>query len=493
MHTHPIHLLPTCPCYDFYVLKLKEFLKNKKYFLLISLSVLVFLPALFNFFSADDWFHLRLVQINSCQEFLNFFSFGKTDQSAAFYRPMSTQLFFFGFYKLFGLNSIFYFGFGLVLFGLIIWNLIKFLEELKFEKKTIWVATLIYGLSASNFARINFVSAYQELLVGLFTLLGLRFYIKKNWWFVVFGIMALLSKETAIIFGGLMMLVDWKLKENPFKKIKYYLPIVLSSIIYLVLRFGIFKTVQGDSYIWDFGLKKVLNTTMWYGFWSIGIPEFMVDYVGSGLRVVPKFFSDFGIWAKIFLSEIGVLFLSILGLIIFGIKKLGKNLDKFVWGILFFGISLLPVIFLPWHKFSHALTLPLIGMAIILGEIYSLNKNKILKIFFLVAFLILNLSSIYNLNQKHYSVTRGEISKKVFNYFEQNYPEYPKDKSFVFVNDTNPEVKQWGSSKQIAYALSSSDFFKVFYKNKNIKVYYEDLDANIPENSIKLSSRMFLE
>lgn len=490
MHTH--YQAPT-PCYDFYVSKLKEFLKDKRYFLLIGLSVLVFLPALFNFFSADDWFHLRLVQINNWQEFLNFFSFGKTDQSAAFYRPISTQLFFFGFYKLFGLNSIFYFGFGIILFGLITWNLIKFLEELKFEEKIIWVATLIYGLSASNFARINFVSAYQELLVGLFTLLGLRFYIKKNWWFIFFLILSLMSKETGIIFGGLIILTDWKLKENLIKKIKYYLPIVLLSIIYLVLRFGIFKTVEGESYIWDFGLKKALNTTMWYGFWSMGIPEFMVDYVGSGLKVVPKFFVEFGIWAKIFLGEIIILFISILGLKITKIKLIKRNWKKFVWGILFFGISLLPVVFLPWHKFSHALTLPLIGIAIILGEIYSLNKNKILKIIFLAAFLILNLSSIYNLNQKHYSVTRGEISKKVFNYFEQNYPEYPKDKSFVFVNDTNPEAKQWGSSKQIAYALSNSDFFKVFYKNKNIRVYYEDLDTNIPENSIKLSSRMFLE
>jgi len=460
---------------------------------LIGLSILVFLPALLNFFSADDWFHLRLVQINSWQEFLNFFSFEKTDQSAAFYRPIPTQLFFFVFYKLFGLNSIFYFGFGLILFGLIIWNLIKFLEELKFKEKVIWITTLVYGLSASNFARINFVSAYQELFMGLLVLLGLKFYIKKNWWFVILFVLALMSKETAIIFGGLMLLIDWKLKENPFKKLKYYLAIILLSGIYLILRMWVFKTVEGESYIWDFGLKKALNTTMWYGFWSIGIPEFMVDYVGSGLKIVPKFFMDFGIWAKIFLGEIGILLVSILGLKITKIKLIKKNWKKFVWGILFFGISLLPVIFLPWHKFSHALTLPLIGMAVILGEIYELNKNKILKIMFLVAFLALNLSSIYNLNQRHYSVTRGEISRKVFEYFEKNYPEYPENKNFVFVNDTSPEAKQWGSSKQIAYALSISDFFKVFYKNKNIKVYYEDLDSNIPENSIKLSSKMFLE
>lgn len=464
-----------------------------KFGILIGLILVIFSSCLFNFFSADDWFHLRLILINSWQEFFNFFSFRNTPQSAAFYRPIPTQLFFFIFYKLFGLNSIFYFGLGLTLFGLIILNLIKLLRDLKFNEKIIWIVTFIYGFSASNFSRINFVSSYQELFLGIFVLLALRFYIKKKWWFLGFFLLALMSKETAIILGGLMLLADWKLKENPFKKIKEFGVIFVISILYLFLRFKIFNTVGGDSYIWDFSIKKALNTTMWYGFWSMGIPEFMVDYVGSGLKIVPKFFSDFGIWAKIFLGEIGILFLSAFGLIILKIKTIWKNLEKIIWGILFFGISLLPVMFLPWHKFSHALTLPLIGVAIVLVEIYQLNKNKFLRFLFLMSFLILNLSTIYNLNQRHYSVTRGKISQEVFEYFEQNYSKYPENKSFVFVNDTSPEAKQWGSSKQIAYALSSSDFFKVFYKNKNIKVYYEDLDQQIPVDAIKISSKMFLE
>ncbi len=473
--------------------KILKLLDKYKFGILIGLVLIVFSSCLLNFFSADDWFHLRLIQINSWQEFFNFFSFRNTPQSAAFYRPIPTQLFFFIFYKLFGLNSIFYFGLGLTLFGLIILNLIKLLRDLKFDEKIIWIVTFIYGFSASNFSRINFVSAYQELFLSLFVLLSLRFYVKKNWWFLGFFLLALMSKETAIILGGLMLLADWKLKENPFKKIKEFGVIFVISILYLFLRFKIFNTVGGDSYIWDFSIKKALNTTMWYGFWSMGIPEFMVDYVGSGLKIVPKFFSDFGIWAKIFLGEIGILFLSAFGLIILKIKTIWKNLEKIIWGILFFGISLLPVMFLPWHKFSHALTLPLIGVAIVLAEIYQLNKNKFLRFLFLMSFLILNLSTIYNLNQRHYSVTRGKISQKVFEYFEQNYSKYPENKSFVFVNDTSPEAKQWGSSKQIAYALSSSDFFKVFYKNKNIKVYYEDLDQQIPSNAIKISSKMFLE
>ena len=115
--------------------KILKLLDKYKFGILIGLVLIVFSSCLLNFFSADDWFHLRLIQINSWQEFFNFFSFRNTPQSAAFYRPIPTQLFFFIFYKLFGLNSIFYFGLGLTLFGLIILNLIKLLRDLKFDEK----------------------------------------------------------------------------------------------------------------------------------------------------------------------------------------------------------------------------------------------------------------------------------------------------------------------------------------------------------------------
>lgn len=473
--------------------KIIGFWNKNKFKILIGLGVLVFSSSLLNFFSADDWFHLRVVQIESLKQFLNFFSFSETEQSISFYRPLPTQVFFFIFYKIFGLNSSFYFLAGLIVFGLIGWQLVKLLKQLNIKEKFIFMTLFFYMFSASNFARINFISAFQELFLGLFMILAARYYLNKKWLFLFFWILALLSKETAIIFGLIMILLDLVKKEKIFNNIRKYLAVGLISIIYLGFRFYVFKGVSGDSYVWDFSIKKMLNTTMWYGFWSIGIPEFMVDYVGSGLKIVPKFFLDFGIWAKIFLGEIGFLFLSICGLIIFGIKKIRKNLEKFIWGIFIFGITLLPVVFLPWHKYSHALTLPLIGIAYLMAIIVDLNRYKILKIFFVISFLALNLTSIYCLHQRHYSVTRGIISQKVFDYFEQNYPEFPKDKSFVFINDTNPEAKQWGSSKQIAYALSNSDFFKVFYKDKNIKVYYEDFDKEIPIDAIKISSKMFLE
>jgi len=127
---------------------------------ILPLILILFTPSLFNFFSADDWFHLRLAQISSITEFLSFFSFSATAQSASFYRPLSTQVFFFIFHSLFGLNAFFYYLFGLLLFVLILLQL-KNLVLVLFPKISPITTIVIYGFSVTNFTRLYFLSAYQ--------------------------------------------------------------------------------------------------------------------------------------------------------------------------------------------------------------------------------------------------------------------------------------------------------------------------------------------
>lgn len=472
------------------MIKILSLLKSKSLTLVVLFCLLIFAPVLGNFFSGDDWFHLRVVQINSFDQFFNFFSFKETAQSISFYRPLSTQVLFFVFYNIFRLNSVPYFLFGLILFGGILISIFKLSKMLGFSKNIALMTTLIYGVSATNFTRINFISAFQELFLTLFIVLALNFYLKNKKIYFLFFLWALLSKETAVIFLGLIFLVDFYRKKFR-ESYKNYIVVGLITGVYLYLRFFIFKGVSGDSYIWDFSPKKALNTLMWYGLWTLGTPEFLVDYVGSGFKILPKFFAEINGWSNIIIFELMAV-LTTLGLIILSnLKNLRNSYKDLFLGVEIFSITLVPVLFLPWHKFSHALGLPLIGFA--LGVAVLISKKRNLGLLFLTIFLLTNLTTIHLLKEKHYSVTRGVVAKKVFNYVESNYKNYPENKYFKFINDTNPEAKQWGSSKQISYALSGSDFFKVYFKDKNIKVYYDDLDKNIPNNTIDLSSKEFLE
>ncbi|MEK7066428.1 MAG: hypothetical protein AAB965_02540, partial [Patescibacteria group bacterium] len=247
-----------------------------------------------NFFSSDDWFHLRISDIHSLQEFLNFFSFANTDQSASFYRPLSTQVFFYFFHTIFGLNSLPYYLFGILLFTLILFLLYKFTNSL--------VTTLIYAVSVTNFTRLFFLSAYQELFLVFFSLLTLILYKSKKYLPALFCfVLSLLSKETAVVLPVLLLVLSLFEKKVSFRKLA---PHFFLLAIYLYLRLFIFKGSVGDSYIWDFSPPKALNTFFWYTLWSFGAPELLVDYVGSGLKILPRFFTDYPIWSYIILSQL---------------------------------------------------------------------------------------------------------------------------------------------------------------------------------------------
>ncbi len=466
----------------------------KKYFYL--LPVLFYLPVLGNFFSADDWFHLRITQIDSPQQLLNFFSFSQNPQTASFYRPLSTQVFFFIFQNFFGLNSVAYYLFGLGLFTYILY-LIKKLSE-RFLPSTIdYLPSIIYGLSVSNFTRVYFVSAYQELFMVIFSLLSIINFKSKPKLSLLYFVLALMSKETAIVLPALIFLLNSKDKKSLASTI-YDLPVrqaglrstILISVVFLYFRLFHFGLAAGDSYIWNFAPDKFANTLMWYILWSFGAPELLVDYVGSGLKLMPRLFTDYKYWWPFIVFPLTTIIASSSYLLLRNFKKL--NLYFWIF-IAFFVISLSPVLFLPSHKFALELGLPLVGFSLALALLFQKAKPYFL-LFTFTLFLTYNLSMNYLTYTRHYSVSRGKIVKKVYQYFTQNYPRPPEINYFEFINDAKDNGEIWGQSRQISQALSGSDFFKVYYRNPAYMVYYQDSSTRPPSTPtpIQLSTKQFL-
>lgn len=454
---------------------------------LYLLSILLYFPALMNYFSGDDWFHLRISQIGSLQEFLNFFSFHQTDQSAAFYRPLSTQSFFYLFQKLFGLTAWPYYLFSLLCFGFSLFLVFRFtLTLLKNEKRSALVA-LIYGISVSNFTRIYFLSAFQEIALVIFSLLCLLNFEKSKIKSLMYFVLALLSKETAIVIPALLIILNFPAIA---KKARVFLPFVGISLFYLYFRFIVFGIVQGDSYLWDFSPVKAANTFLWYTLWSFGAPELLVDYIGSGLRPLARFYTDYQYWWQTIFVLLGGTVLSFLILIF---KKLKAIKLVLVVALIIFVVTLLPILFLPQHKFALELGLPLFGFS--LGVVSLLPKKLSLVSYLFIGFyLSLNLSMNYLTYTRHYSVNRCKISRSIFSFINTQYPQYPEGSYFEFVNDTGNYGSEWGSSKQISQTLSGSDFFKVFYKNANMKAYYQDIEDKRPTSlkPIYLSTKQFI-
>ncbi len=459
--------------------------------LVILLSVVIYLPSINNFFSGDDWFHLRLIQIENFWEIFQFFSFLPNEHAAAFYRPLSTQLFFFVFHYFFDLNPIPYHIFSILVLFFTYLLIYKTALVLFKDKLVSCYSILFYSLSVTHFTRLYLLSAFQEILMTFFSILAFYFYITsttKNFLFsVLFFILALLSKETAVTLPLIIAVYSLLWKKIELKKI---IPFVAIAVFYLYLRFTFFGIAQGDSYIWDFSPLKALNTLFWYYNFSLGVPEFLVDYVASGLQILPRYYELFPFWSKaliyLILSTNLILFLLVL--------RSTKSVHKLLFPILLFILGLLPVIFLPFHKFTLELSLPMIGFSFSLGLLMSREKLKVLTVSFLIFFILLNLLSNYLTFKTNYSVNRAVLALKVYEYFRENYPEYPKSKYFEFTNGGIESSENWGVSRQISQAISKSDMHRVLYKDKNIQVFFEDFDEEKPQNlqPIKINSLDFL-
>jgi hypothetical protein len=454
---------------------------------IIASSVLVFSPALDNFFSADDWFHLRVSQVVSPQEFINFFSFSQTPQFAGSYRPLSTQTFFFLSQSLFGLNPIPYHLLVFLIFSLSLYLLYKVTLEMFGNNRFSCLAVFIYGISATNFTRLYFLSAFQEILLVTLVLASVLAYFRScRALSLLIFVFALMSKETAIVLPGIILIIDWYRKQLNFRRL---VPFFLILSVYGYLRFVHLGGVAGESYIWDFSPKKALNSLFWYGLWSLGAPEFLVDYVGSGLKVLPKFFTDLSSWSYVILAY------TLAGCATFAalfLARIETSRKRVALGGSIFIASLLPVIFLPWHKFTLELGLPMVGVSVIVASLITM-KSKMSYVF-LTIYVLANVSTNFLYLPRHYSVTRAILAQKVYQYFLAEYPSPQVGSYFEFINDTPNYGPEWGSSKQIAQATSGSEMFKLIYHNPKYEIFFTDFPGPRPSggNKITISTKMFL-
>jgi hypothetical protein len=350
--------------------KISSKLSKKYYFAVLAVILLVtlvmFFPSLFTFYTNDDFFHLRLANVSSLGAFINFFNLLKSPEGWGLYRPLTTQVFYFLAVKLFNLNPIPLHIISFITLFVIIYLVGELTILLTGNRKVALLAAFLYATSATHFGHLYFLGTYQELGMALFFTVAILTYFKnKKVLALVFFILALMSKETALVLPFILVLIQWFLK----KKFNYFwLPYFVIGGVYLFLRFRYYGFASGDSYVWNFAPLKAVNTLGWYGLWSFNIPETVVDFIGPGLHLNPNLLKY---WAKEIIPIV-ILFV-VQMLIVFGsIVRSAKKL--IIFSFFWFVITLGPVLFLPIHKFTYYLTLPLIGVVIVIANIFISAK-----------------------------------------------------------------------------------------------------------------------
>ena len=478
---------------------MKKFIQKYKYLFLIFISSsLLFYKSLFVFFTNDDFFFLKISQAKNVLQFLNFFNLIKSPDGFGMYRPLTTQAFYFLSWKFFNLDPVPLHIISFLTFFAVIYLIYKLVYELIKNEKIAMISSFLYAVSATHFGHLYYLATFQELGVTLFVLLSCLSFLKnKNSGSLIFFILALMSKETAVVTPILLALIYAFQNRTSNKLINFkilllkLLPFLICLFVYLFIRIFFYGFATGDSYVWDFSILKLINTSFWYLFWSFNIPESLVDFIGPGLKVNPNLFLY---WSKemipIFVSF--SVQLTLLAYVLF--KSLRERLEHDIherdlvstFCIAWFLISLLPVIFLPIHKFTFYLTLPLFAIAFRIAYLLVTSKvNNFFIFLFLSAWTLTSFLTLQFTFDTNWISQSELISKRVMEYFIVNENKIG-NQTVVFEDTRSDSVLPYSPTSTIRTILSDKNFFYVFFPNIANKVSYSGV------GEYKINSRQFL-
>ncbi len=368
---------------------------KKNDFLFISIIIIfgfiLYANSLNNSFVWDDKGHIEknsfIKDWNNLSKLFSKDYFELSNEGFALsWRPVTTLSYFVA-YSLWGLNPLGYRCSCIInhLFNAV---LVYLITSFLFKKRSIAFLTgLFFVAHPINTEAVCGISFNENLLACLFLLLSFFVYIRSRniekpqkiiifLWVIsnLFYLVALLSKEVAIILPLIIMAYDYyfipggKIKRRTF----FYLGYIITTFFYLGVRFFILKDIQsvffssviGKDFLFVGSLKII--TSFVYFLKLLILP--------INLCIVPLIYTPESLFETISITSIG-------GIIIFGAFSffIYKYSKKIFFSLLWIFLNLLPVlIILPfYYLFSERyLYIPSIGFCMLLG----IGMNKCLQI-----------------------------------------------------------------------------------------------------------------
>lgn len=466
--------------------------------LIFGVVLILFHPILSVYFSQDDFFHFKVAQTDgSLKEFIDFFKFRPFEQrEIAFYRPIFREILYNVFYSLFGLSHLPFRIFAFLIHFLNI-TFVYLLMERLFNKKVVsFLAAFFFGITAANVGILYYLAGgIQAQGATMFMLLSLLFFhqylqekeIKYNIFSFISFLLALASHEMAVVtpflLSGLVFVCSRRFK---FKDYLQLLPLFLLLLLYLYLNISVIGFSEKEiQYQPVFNPKTTINTLAWYSAWSLGLPEMTVDFVRPGLTLNPSLMKYWGDYFSIIFPAFFVSILILVSLIIYLVSRKPQIFKNKIFWLLavWFPASLLPVLFLPFHKKTYYLAAGLPAFWGLIGYLVYRSKTKPL-ILFTAVLVVLNIASIKLGEETYWAANRGRIAERLINQVKTKYPKLPKGAAIYFKNDPDyPFVAEdWGgTSQQASVALSGSDALQLFYHDSQLEVFYQDL-GGVPED-----------
>ncbi len=243
------------------------------YIALIAAVFAVYANVYQNSFIMDDW--NLIVYNDSLQHWSGFFDILTKKTLGPYYRPVQTLLYFF-IYQAFGLSLPAFHALNVVIQAADACLIYKLGCRLGFYARAAFAAALLWGIHPLWVEAVAVVAGTSDLLVALFFMAGLlsllpAFAPRRFWLAGLFFILALCSKESAVVFPALATFTLFLVSKQRLKPATYIRtwPLWLLAAVYIiglslcpVLINDLSHYMYQDSFYTEFYKHNIINRAL---------------------------------------------------------------------------------------------------------------------------------------------------------------------------------------------------------------------------------------
>jgi len=250
-------------------------------------------------------------------------------------------------------------------------------------------------------------------------------------------------------------------------------------------------------------IRLLINNSMWYFLWSIGIPNFVPNFLKSifspPLPIFVEYWKqpDFRIYSYLYIFQQSVFVLSVITLILKKRLSLKTLISYILFSVISFFIFLGPLLF-SYHRWMIRLTVPLIFISLV----FALVIDRLLKtgskfrwVGFLYIFLYL-MTSYFGMRLHESSslyLLENKISQRAAAYFTKNKQTILKHKTIYFIDMRSKTGQMGNHSITLKNSFFDQNFLDYYFPGKKLKAYYNFESLKIPEDSYIINAASFIE
>ncbi len=444
-------------------------------------------------FFLDDYFFLKVGKASDLADFLNFFSPYKD----YFYRPIPTEIFYY-FINLTNRNLLFAHSVMFITYFIGLIFLYKSSFFISKNKIFSYFLVFFYSINFTHVFQLYQVATYIEIC--LFTFLSIAFYAylkKRILLSILFFVFALMSKESAALFPILIIFyqVFFIKKIDKSFILKIIIFMIISAIVVLIFKHATSQVMMIDTYKIILDPKLIINNSVWYLLWSLGVPNFIPNYVQSiffqptmdfwklfNSNDIKLFIYSFIIFYAVFIPSFFITFIET--------NKKIKYLILILGLIFIFYLFISPTV--PTiHRWMVRLTVPVVFTSAIYAFVtYILySKEKFYRFISFVLIFLYFIMSTFGI-MIHESSGLFLLNTRTINNFKSfiqaNQEDLAKFDTIYFVDSQPGDT--FGGSEELKNMLGSEYFTDTFFPGENKKIIYGHEQNMIPEGSFVIYS-----